>query len=112
MSSRHVLVYDLPTGIGLARRLTLTGRWKSIPRTQAAIRWMAEHLIWMGRLPEVLPWDRRRIEKEPLSSSAWNDLGVDYWFLGRFGEAESAFSRALEVDPSLRSWPTTWARSS
>jgi serine/threonine-protein kinase len=72
------------------------------PENAAALYCMAEYLTWMGRLPEVVTWDRRRVEKEPLSSSAWNDLGVDYWFLGRFDEAESAFSRAMEVDPSLK----------
>ncbi len=72
------------------------------PENAAALYCMAEYLTWMGRLPEVVAWDRRRVEKEPLSSSAWNDLGVDYWFLGRFDEAERAFSRAMEVDPSLK----------
>ena len=72
------------------------------PENAEAILWMAEYLAWMGRLPEVVTWDRRRVEKEPISSSAWNNLGVDYWYLSRFGEAESAFSRAEEVDPSLK----------
>ena len=72
------------------------------PENAEAILWMAEYLAWMGRLPEVVTWDRRRVEKEPISSSAWNNLGVDYWFLSRFGEAEGAFSRAEEVDPSLK----------
>ena len=72
------------------------------PENAEAFHWMGEYLAWMGRLPELVAWDRRWVDREPLSSGAWNNLGVDYWFLSRFDEAEAAFSRAEEVDPSLK----------
>ena len=39
---------------------------------------------------------------DPLFADAYNDLGGQYIFRGRFAEAKTAFERALELDPD--SW--------
>jgi tetratricopeptide (TPR) repeat protein len=63
---------------------------------------MSGYLGCMGRDLEAVSWDRRIVDREPLSSNAWNTLGVHSWFSGQYDEAERAFDQAAEVDPTFR----------
>ena len=69
------------------------------PESPEATYAMLRYLRWMGRSQEAIPWARKWVSREPLSSAAWNALAVFYWATGRLDEAERAFLRALEVDP-------------
>jgi tetratricopeptide (TPR) repeat protein len=72
------------------------------PGSAEAMSAMVGYLAAMGRPSETLPWSRRIIDREPLSSGAWNSLGIAFWFSGQYTEAEKAFDRAVEVDPAFR----------
>ena len=42
---------------------------------------------------------RTAIEKDPMSTVAWNNLGIALEELGRTNDAEAAYRRAVEIDP-------------
>ena len=72
------------------------------PGSAEAMSAMVGYLAAMGRPSDTLIWSQRIIDREPLSSGAWNSLGIAFWFSGQFTEAERAFNRAVEVDPTFR----------
>lgn len=46
---------------------------------------------------------RKIVEKNPLLSDAWNQLGLSLEMLGRFDESIAAYKKAVEITPSLAS---------
>jgi TolB-like protein/Tfp pilus assembly protein PilF len=54
----------------------------------------------LGRLPEAIAATRKAIELDPLSSSAWGNLGAIYLSNpDQFREAREALDRALSINP-------------
>ena len=53
----------------------------------------------MGRIEEAIDLSRRVLEKDPLSSAFWHNLGLINHVSGQPDEAETAFRRALEIAP-------------
>jgi tetratricopeptide (TPR) repeat protein len=61
---------------------------------------MLTYLFWTGQFPDSLPLFQRAIDKEQLRAGLWNGFGIALRNSSRFEEANRAFARALEVDPS------------
>ncbi len=64
-----------------------------------AHRAMAEHMLRQDRLDEACAAARQAAELKPAAHEYWHFLGVVLRRAGRFGEAEAAQLRALEVRP-------------
>lgn len=87
----------------------------ALPKARAAVakaveldESLAEVHTTLGSIRSLQDWDaeagekefRRAIELNPNYSTAFSWYGINHLLpLGRFGEAEAAFQRALEVDP-------------
>ena len=52
-----------------------------------------------GRLEEAIRVDRQSLEQDPLSGSAYHNLGNTLLAADRFAEAEEAYRRSLELTP-------------
>jgi serine/threonine protein kinase/Tfp pilus assembly protein PilF len=60
----------------------------------------ASKLEWdLGHLEEAIALCRRALERDPLSSTTYNRLGLALHHADRFAEAEAAFRKALELAP-------------
>jgi len=121
------IVRTEPEGLGrrkdpdLSRSLTPGG----IRRNHAAVRWMqwtragvlcgvlaaagcsprgpealrqGDELMVAGRAAEAIPYLERAVADLPGEATAWNQLGLAYHAVGRRGEAQKAYLRALNDD--------------
>lgn len=93
-----------------ARTLTALGRSaeavavarEAVPGvTQAADFNTLSAVLSQANLPEeALPLSEKAVALDPSASDAWNNLGSLYQFLGRMGEAEAAYERAIATGPN------------
>jgi TolB-like protein len=72
------------------------------PNYATAHQWFGE-MLWaeLGRREEGLAQVRKAVELDPLSVIANVVLGQTLESVGRFAEAENAYRKAIEIDPSL-----------
>lgn len=57
-------------------------------------------LLSLGRIEESLDLNRRAVRMRPDDPLAQSQLGMSYYFLGRYDEAESSFKQAKALDPA------------
>jgi serine/threonine-protein kinase len=70
------------------------------PRTRTILGRYARLLAVLGRLPEAISVQREAADLDPLSSGAWDNLGLYYASTGDYGSAGTALGRALEFEPA------------
>ncbi len=58
-------------------------------------------LAHQGRMEEALAATRRYLRKHPREPNAWDELGMRYLSLAMPDSAESAYRRALQIDPDF-----------
>ena len=61
---------------------------------------MLTYLFWTGQFPESLLCSSGPSRRSSSTCWTWNGFGIALMNSGRFEEADRAFARALEVDPS------------
>ena len=74
------------------------------PNYATAHKWLAEHLMGLGRFPEAITEARTAVQLEPLAEPPQNTLAVALWYAGRTDQAIAVFRTALARDsrsPSL-----------
>ena len=64
-----------------------------------------------GRWDEALDATNKSIERDPLGSNGYSNLGSILQALNRDTEADSAFRKALELDPGGAGWHMLIGRS-
>jgi len=69
------------------------------PGNALAIRWMAGLVGNLGRLDEAINLFQRSLERDPVSASTYNNLGLAFFAADRLTEAEEAYRKALELAP-------------
>ncbi|MBV8397188.1 MAG: protein kinase [Acetobacteraceae bacterium] len=70
------------------------------PRTRAVLGRYARLLSVRGRLPEAIAAQKEAADLDPLSSGAWDNLGLYAMSAGDHPGAEIALGRALEIEPT------------
>jgi TolB-like protein/Tfp pilus assembly protein PilF len=70
------------------------------PRTRAVLGRYARLLAVLGRLPEAIAAQKQAADLDPLSSGAWDNLGLYYMSAGNYPAAETALGRAMEIEPT------------
>ena len=70
------------------------------PRTGAILGRYARLLAVHGRLPEAIAAQDQAVELDPLSSGAWDNLGIYRASAGDYAGADTALDRALEIEPT------------
>ena len=71
-------------------------------RTSAAARknfWLAKDLQRKGETAQAIECSKKAVEIEPQFAEAWNQLGWEFEQAGTIIEAESAYQKALGLDP-------------
>jgi TolB-like protein/Tfp pilus assembly protein PilF/predicted Ser/Thr protein kinase len=69
------------------------------PRTRPVLGRYARLLAVLGRLPEAIAVQKEAADVDPLSSGAWDNLGLYYASVGDYAAASTALDRALEFEP-------------
>ena len=69
------------------------------PGNAQALRWMAGLVGNLGRLDEAIDLFHRSLERDPVSASTYNNLGLALFAADRWPDAEQAYRRALELAP-------------
>jgi TolB-like protein/tetratricopeptide (TPR) repeat protein/predicted Ser/Thr protein kinase len=69
------------------------------PRSGAILGRYARLLAVQGRLPEAIAAQNQAVELDPLSSAAWDNLGIYRVSAGDYTGADTALDRALEIEP-------------
>ncbi len=69
------------------------------PRTRTVLGRYARLLAVLGRLPEAISVQKQATVIDPLSSGAWDNLGLYYASAGDYAAAGTALDRALEFEP-------------
>jgi TolB-like protein len=69
------------------------------PGNSSVLRRAANLAKTMGRLDEALRLDRQALAIDPLSLSAWSNLGLHSTAAGHFGEAADAARKVIELNP-------------
>jgi tetratricopeptide (TPR) repeat protein len=54
----------------------------------------------LGRLPEAIAVMKKATDLDPLSTAAWNHLGLFYTETGDYASADAALGRAIEIEPT------------
>ena len=75
------------------------------PNYATAHKWLAEHLLTMGRVPEAIVEARTAVQLDPLAQPTQNTLALTLWYGGRIDEAVATFRAGLARDftaPLLR----------
>jgi eukaryotic-like serine/threonine-protein kinase len=70
------------------------------PRTGSVLRRYARLLAVLGRLPEAIAAQSQAAELDPLSSVAWDNLGIYYTSAGDYAGGDTALARAMEIEPA------------
>jgi TolB-like protein len=68
------------------------------PNYATAHKWLAEHLLTLGRLPEAIAEARTAVQLDPLAQPTQNTLGIALWYGGRIDEAIAVFRAGLARD--------------
>jgi TolB-like protein/tetratricopeptide (TPR) repeat protein len=68
------------------------------PDYATAHKWLAEHLITLGRLPEAIAEAKKAVQLDPLAPSIQVTLGIALWYSGQAEDAIAVFRSALERD--------------
>jgi TolB-like protein/tRNA A-37 threonylcarbamoyl transferase component Bud32 len=68
------------------------------PDYATAHKWLAEHLLTLGRFPEAIAEAKTAVQLDPLSPSTQNALGIAFWYAGQIEEAIAVFRSALARD--------------
>ena len=83
--------------------------WEGVEHEFARAReldpsWVGPTNYWTltGRFDEAIAGFQRAIERDPLSSSARQNLGWAYFMAGRYDEAIAQLRKTLEMDPDRR----------
>jgi tetratricopeptide (TPR) repeat protein len=107
------------TLIGLAESLGQTGEWEAV-RTLYAERLAADPadddlrlrqiqaLREAGKTSEALEVVRALLSKDGKNAAAFNALGLVYYRMNKLPLAESAFRRAVELDPKSKAAAVVW----
>jgi serine/threonine protein kinase/tetratricopeptide (TPR) repeat protein len=69
------------------------------PDNADAIRGFAGLSSTLGRFDEAIELDERAIKLDPLRISAYNNLGYDAYYAGRWEKAQAAYRKILEMNP-------------
>jgi len=94
-SSIHTAKGDHEKAIELCRRALEIN-----PNAAGTIAWLAGALFNAGRYEEVIPLWEKSGRLNPLPSVVYyRNLGLFYWFAGRYEEAIAASKKALHVNP-------------
>ena len=59
----------------------------------------ADLMLTLGRLDQAIELSRRAVTLDPLSVTAYKNLGRHCFYAGRLGEAEAALTKMLEIAP-------------
>lgn len=62
-------------------------------------------LLSQGKIRESLPWNMAAVEARPDDALAHSQVGLSYYYLGRFREAEKHLKQAVALDPGHFSYP-------
>lgn len=68
------------------------------PNYATAHKWLAEHLMTLGRLPEAIVEARTTVQLDPLAQTTQNTLGLALWYAGKIDEAVAVFRAGLARD--------------
>ena len=70
------------------------------PNYATAHKWLAEHLLTVGRLPEAIAEAKTAVQLDPLAPSIQVTLALALWYGGQLDAAIEVFRSALERDPA------------
>ncbi len=73
------------------------------PYYATARKWLAEHLLSVGRVDEAIAQARTAVQLDPLTATTHNTLGATLWAAGRTEEAIEAYRAGIARDSTARS---------
>jgi eukaryotic-like serine/threonine-protein kinase len=78
------------------------------PNYATAHKWLAEHLLSLGRFPEAIAEARTAVQLDPLAQPTQSALGIALWYAGRIDEAIAVFRAAIARDSTGGPWSNLW----
>lgn len=103
-NGRRRLLASCGTGL-LVVTLFLLGTigrpWVNIQRDARGELWLGTTALMEERNTEAVPWLEDAVHLAPKNGKAWWNLGIAYHRVGRSDESNAAFSKAVQLDPSL-----------
>lgn len=75
------------------------------PESYAPMVNLGGALLSQGKIRESLPWNMAAVESRPDDALAHSQVGLSYYYLGRYREAEEHLKQAVALDPGHFSYP-------
>jgi TolB-like protein/DNA-binding winged helix-turn-helix (wHTH) protein len=69
------------------------------PGSAEVLRYQSSLYLILGRRAEALDLYKRVVELDPLRARGYSHLGYDFYFVGKYKDAEAALQKALTLNP-------------
>jgi tetratricopeptide (TPR) repeat protein len=69
------------------------------PGSAEVLRYQSSLYLILGRRAEALDLYKRVVELDPLRARGYSHLGYDFYFVGKYEDAEAALQKALTLNP-------------